>query len=155
MLASNNDRTPTQDEFFTSPDVISIALRERTIGDESYIDRNAGHGAWLCAIRDIKIANGISKVTALSQLYMGELFEDNCIQAIKNLYGPGDIEVLKDNSIPTNLRGPGLIAMFKHNGNFIPNCVQCDALEYSWNFGFDYQPQATGKIQDRSDLFEF
>jgi hypothetical protein len=65
---------------------------------------------------------------------MCELFEDNCIEGIKKLYGEGQIEVLKNKNIPKNMRNKGLIAVFKHNGKLITNCLQADATKYSFKF---------------------
>lgn len=127
-------RSITNNEYFTEINRVrnGFSLKDP---NEIVIDKNAGQFVWGVVALEYKIAKGIDKQMALSQIFMCELFEDNCIKGIKNLYGDGNIEVLKDKNIPENLRGPGLIAMFKHNGKLITNCVQADALKYTWNFG--------------------
>ena len=127
-------RNITKDEFFTPIEFVRKVFKLEK-PETVVIDHNAGEFVWGVVALEYKMANGIDKQTALSQIYMCELFEDNCIKGIKNLYGDGDIEILKGKNIPEDLRGPGLIAMFKHNGKLIPNCVQADALQYTWNFG--------------------
>jgi hypothetical protein len=129
------DRETTQDEFFTPFDFISSILDLDRIGSELYIDRNAGYGNWLCVIRDAKIANGIPRNEACSQLYATEYFVDNCIQLIENLYGPGDIRVLEKDDIPVNFRSLGVKACFEFNGTFLPNIIAADAVEYNFTFG--------------------
>jgi len=141
-------RQITNNEFFTDINLAKSGF-ELENPNQIVIDKNAGHFIWGVIALEYKISKGIDRETALDQIFMVELFEDNCIQGIKNLYGEGDIEVLKDNNRPENLKGPGLIAMFKHNGKLITNCVQADALKYKWNFGND------NTIIDPLDLFEF
>lgn len=132
---SVQNRDITQDEFFTPTDFISQYLNIDTIGNENYIDRNAGHGAWLCIVRDAKVNNGIPLEQALEQIYATEYFVDNCIQLIKNLYGDGDIQVLENDNIPTKYQKPGVKACFEYNGVFLTNIVCCDATEYDYTFG--------------------
>lgn len=131
-------RDITQDEFFTPADFISQYLNLEKIGNENYIDRNAGHGAWLCIVRDAKVNNGIPLEQALEQIYATEYFVDNCIQLIKNLYGEGNIQVLKDDSIPTKYQKPSVKACFEYNGRFLTNIVCCDATVYDYTFGENY-----------------
>jgi len=138
-------RKITKDEFFTPIEFVREVF-QLDDPDQIFIDHNAGQFVWGMVALEYKLKHGISKETALNQIYMAELFEDNCVQGIKNLYGNGDIEVLKENDIPEELRGPGLIAMFKHNKKLITNCVQVDATKYTWNFG--------NKCKDPRALFE-
>jgi len=128
-------RDITQDEFFTPTDFISQYLDLATMSDENYIDRNAGHGAWLCIVRDAKVNNGITLEQALEQIYATEYFIDNCIQLIKNLYGEGDATVLEGDDIPKTYQKPGVKACFEYNGRFLSNIVCCDATVYDYTFG--------------------
>lgn len=81
MSAQNRIITP--DEFFTPEDLCKQLLDLDNIGTENYIDRNAGHGNWLCVIRDAKIKNGIPLEESLTQLFGCELFENN-VEIIRN-----------------------------------------------------------------------
>jgi len=131
-------REITQDEFFTPTEFISKYMNLKDVGNELYIDRNAGQGAWLCIVRDAKVNNGITLEQALEQIYATEYFIDNCIQLIKNLYGEGNINVLEDNSIPKKYQKPGVTACFEYNDRFLPNIVCCDSVLYDYTFGENF-----------------
>lgn len=73
--------------------------------------------------------------TALSFIYAFDLMQDNVIETIKRLYGPGKIKKLKGNKIPENMRAPGLIAVFTHNSKLVKNIVCADGNVYKMNYG--------------------
>lgn len=82
--------------------------------------------------------------TALSFIYAYDLMQDNVIETIKRLYGPGKIKKLKGNNIPEYMRTPGLIAVFTHNGRLVENIVCADGNVYKMNYGLDLKPKTFG-----------
>jgi hypothetical protein len=97
------------------------------------IDNCCGAGVWLKYAQD----KGY-------KVWGCDIEEKNCISTIKNLYGEGAIEVLKGKQIPDNFKGPGLIAVFKHNGEIVKNIVQADSLKYRMNFNSLPAPETFG-----------
>ena len=87
--------------------------------------------------------------TALSCIYAFDLMQDNVIEAIKRLYGPGKIKTLKGNDIPVYLRSAGLIAVYTHNEKIIENLVCADGNVYKMNYGLSSKPKIFG-----NNLFE-
>lgn len=87
--------------------------------------------------------------TALSCIYAFDLMQDNVIESIKRLYGPGKIKKLKGNNIPEHLQSVGLIAVYMHNGKLIENIVCADGNVYKMNYGLNTKPKIFG-----NDLFE-
>jgi|TARA_B110000240_G_C13417014_1_gene417742 hypothetical protein len=119
MSNSNN----TNNEVFT-PDWYIRKLDEKfNCINSDIIDNCCGGGVWLKYAQD----KGY-------KVWGCDIEERNCIETIKNLYGDGNIEVLKGDTIPKIFRSPGLIAIFKHNGNTVKNIVQANSLEYRMNF---------------------
>jgi hypothetical protein len=104
------------------------------------LDNCCGAGVWLKYAKD----KGC-------EVWGCDIEESNCIETIKNLYGNGEVEVLHGDNIPEIFRGPGLIAVFKHNGSIVKNIVQANSLEYSMNFDSERQPETFGP----NDLFSF
>ena len=104
------------------------------------LDNCCGAGAWLKYAKD----KGCD-------VWGCDIEEANCIKTIKNLYGDGEIEVLTGSNIPEIFKGPGLIAVFKHNGSIVKNIVQADSLEYSMNFDSERQNETFGP----NNLFTF
>lgn len=87
--------------------------------------------------------------TALGLIYAYDLMQDNVIETIKRLYGPGKIKKLKGNNIPEHMRTPGLIAVFMHNGKLVENIVCADGNVYKMNYGTTPKPSVFG-----NNLFE-
>ena len=87
--------------------------------------------------------------TALSFIYAYDLMQDNVIETIKRLYGPGKIKKLKGNDIPEHMQAPGLIAVYLHNGKLIENIVCADGNVYKMNYGKAIKPKTFG-----NNLFE-
>ena len=108
-------RIITQDEFFTPEDFIKQFIDLSKIGKENYIDRNAGHGNWLCVIRDAKIKNGIPLEEALTQIFGCELFEDNAeVIRTKLIDGREDLRPIVERNIIT---GSALTYHYKFDGS--------------------------------------
>lgn len=103
------------------------------------LDNCCGHGVWLKYAQD----KGF-------EVYGCDIEEENCVETIKKLYGDGKIEIIKGKEIPEIFQGPGLIAVFKHNGTIVNNVVQADSFTYSMNFDSKKQPISFGP----SNLFE-
>lgn len=123
----------TNNEVFT-PDWYIKKLDEKfNCINGDIIDNCCGGGAWLKYAQD----KGY-------KVWGCDIEEKNCIETIKNLYGDGTIEVLKENDIPDVFKSPGLIAVFKHNGNIIKNIVQADSLKYRMNFNSPAMPEKFG-----------
>ena len=128
----SNNKT-TNNEVFTPEWYIKTLDEKFNCINGPIIDNCCGGGAWLKYAQD----KGY-------EVWGCDLEEENCIQTIKNLYGAGDVEVLKGNNIPEEFKGPGLIAVFKHNGNVVNNIVQADSLEYRMNFNSKAKPETFG-----------
>lgn len=77
--------------------------------------------------------------TALSLIYAYDFMEDNVIETIKRLYGPGKIKKLKGTRIPKDMKMEGLIAVFMHNGRLVKNIVCADGNTFLWG-----QPETIG-----------
>jgi len=138
-------------EFFTPIDhtrEIVARLDDEIILNETFIDRNMGSGNWLKTVIDKKIQLGCSKQKAIQQVFGADLQETNTIEAIKRIYGDGDIN---EAPIPKELQGDGLLKMFTHNSVLVTNLVMADALKYTWNFGKKFAPKNIGN----PDLFEW
>lgn len=73
--------------------------------------------------------------TALSAIYGFDFMPDNVIEAIRRLYGDGDIKRLDE--IPEDMKSLGVIAVFTHNGVIVKNIICADALTYNISFGPD------------------
>lgn len=126
---SAQNRTITPDEFFTPADLCKQMIDVDNIGTENYIDRNAGHGNWLCVIRDAKIKNGIPLEEALTQIFGCELFDDNAeVIRTKLIDGREDLRPIVERNI-----------------------VCADALTY--HYKFDGSP--AGSTINNPELFEF
>jgi len=87
--------------------------------------------------------------TSLSCIFAFDLMQDNVIETIKRLYGPGKIKKLKGNDIPKHMQAPGLIAVYLHNGKLVENIVCADGNVYKMNYGKDTKPVSFG-----NNLFE-
>ena len=123
----------TNNEVFT-PDWYIKKLDEKfDCINGPIIDNCCGGGAWL------KYAQNKGY-----EVWGCDIEEKNCIDTIKNLYGDGDVEVLKGDTIPKIFRSPGLIAVFKHNRKIVKNIVQADSLIYRMNFDSEVQPEKFG-----------
>lgn len=134
---SNGDHT--NNEVFTPSWYIEKIDKKFNSINGRILDNCCGAGVWLKYAQD----KGC-------EVWGCDLEEKNCIETIKNLYGEGNIEILKGNDIPEIFRGPGLLAVFKHNGSIVNNIVQADSLEYRMNFNTEPNPEKFG-----NDLFEF
>jgi hypothetical protein len=130
----------TNNEVFTPSWYIEKLDKKFDSINGSILDNCCGAGAWLKYAKD----KGC-------EVWGCDLEETNCIETIKNLYGNGEIEVIKGDDIPEIFRGPGLIAVFKHNGLFVKNIVQADSLEYSMNFDSVRENESFGP----NNLFTF
>lgn len=123
----------TNNEVFTPNWYIEKLDQKFNCINGPIIDNCCGGGAWLKYAQD----KGY-------EVWGCDLEESNCIETIINLYGEGEIEILNENDIPKEFKGPGLIAVFKHNGNIINNIVQADSLEYRMNFNTPPQAETFG-----------
>lgn len=134
----DEDREITSDEYFTPPELIQKHIQSLD-PNQKFIDNNAGIGNWLVELLEWKMAHGIDKETALTQLYGVELNLDTCKIMAERLWGP--VEILKGNSIPKNMRGPGVEAVFSKNGTIIEQIICADCLKYNYTFG---EPEVFG-----------
>lgn len=148
------NRERTSDEFFTPYDFVKKVF-SLTNPNDICIDHNAGEFVWGVVALEYKLAHGIDRDTALSQIFCTELQLDNCINGIKKLYGDGKIEILKGDAIPKKLKHPAVKACFKWNDKLLLNVLQCDSLKYNWQFGGGKQVSYSGDSFQRPDLFEF
>lgn len=82
---------------------------------------------------------------ALNCIHAFDLMQDNVIEAIHRLYGPGKIEKLQGNSIPEHMKAPGLIAVFTHNDKLVENIVCADGNVYKMNYGQSSKPSKFGR----------
>ena len=123
----------TNNEVFTPEWYVKKLDKKFNSINGPIIDNCCGSGVWL------KYAQNKGY-----KVWGCDIEERNCIETIKNLYGNGNIDVLKGNAIPKIFRSPGLIAVFKHNGNIINNIVQADSLEYRMNFNTPPQAEIFG-----------
>jgi hypothetical protein len=148
------DRKRTPDEFFTPYDFVKKIFSLPDPNDIC-IDHNAGEFVWGMVALEYKLAHGIDRDIALSQIFCTELQLDNCINGIKKLYGDGKIEVLIGDAIPERLKHPAVKACFRWNGKLLLNVLQCDSLKYHWQFGGGQQISYSGDSFKRPDLFSF
>jgi len=148
------DRDRSPDEYFTPYESVKEVF-ELDDPNQICIDHNAGEFVWGVVALEYKIAHGVDRETALSQIFCTELEQDNCINGIKKLYGEGKITVLEGDKIPDKLKHPAVKACFKWNGKLLMNILQCDALKYNWQFGGGDQISHTGDVFSRPDLFKF
>ncbi len=138
MVEKSKEEKQLHGEFFTPKkhtEELLERLDDHTVIDETFIDRNMGPGRWLKAIVAKKVKLGCDRSEAIQQVFGAELDESNTIEAIRSVYGDGEI---KEAEIPDELKGPGLLKMFTHDGNLVTNLVMADALKYKWNFGEEF-----------------
>ena len=152
ILNENNieqdEREITSDEYFTPPEIIQKHIQGLD-PNKSFIDNNAGIGNWLVEILEWKIANGIPKEIALTQLYGVELNLDTCKIMAERLWGP--VQVLTGDNIPKNMRGNGVEALFSKDGIIIEQIVCADCLKYNYTFG---SPETFNDHRDSFLFFE-
>jgi len=105
--------------------------------NKTFLDPTCGDGQFLSEVMIRKMENGSTYQQALDTIFGADLMEDNIVECIRRLYGPGDIVCIKrdEPNFPEEYNERGLIAVFTHNGKLCRNIVQADGLEYQYNFG--------------------
>jgi hypothetical protein len=104
---------------------------------KTFLDPSCGDGQFLSEVIIRKVENGITYEQALSTTYGVDLMPDNCVECIRRLYGAlhdPHIEYLTGDNIPLEWRAPGLIGVYRVDGN-ICNIVCADGLKYDYSFG--------------------
>ena len=123
-------------EFFTPEYIIDIMLEN--VPDEFFKTGELFHES-CCGNGNIlvKIYNRYRQFhdheTALSYLYGFDYMPDNVVEAIKRIYGPGEIKKL--DQIPEEMQESGLLAVFSHNGRIVNNIVCADGLIFKKKYG--------------------
>ncbi len=135
-------RVKATGEVFTPTPLVQEILNQLpedqfTDPNKTFLDNSCGDGQFLSEVIIKKVEMGSTYEQALATTYGVDLMMDNCVECIRRLYGvtgEPNIEILQDNAIPTNWRSPGLVAVFRVNGN-ICNIVCADGLKYDYSFG--------------------
>ena len=125
-------------EFFTPDFIIDVMLdncpEEMFKTLQPFHETCCGNGNILVKVYN-KFRQYHDHETTLSAIYAADLMPDNVIEAIRRLYGDGEIKRLDE--IPEYMKSPGVLAVFTHNGNVVKNIICADALTYNISFGPD------------------
>ena len=155
FLTKTQERIKLLGEVFTPTELVLEMLDKLpddvwTDPTKTFLDPTCGNGQFLIAVLTVKKALGHNLEQALSTIYGADIMEDNVVECIERLYGPGDIQ---KTTIPTEFQTPGIIAMFTHNGKLVTNLVQADGLIYNYSFG---QPmEFTEYTPELNNVFEW
>jgi hypothetical protein len=103
---------------------------------KTWLDPTAGNGNFLVEVKARLVAAGHAENHILNNMIFGvDLMPDNCEEMIERLYGEGNIERIPKSKVRAAYKVNGLKYCFKFNGEWVPNIVCADGLEYDYSFG--------------------
>lgn len=129
-------------EIFTPTELVQELLdkipeEQYTDPTKTFLDPACGDGQFLSEVIIKKMESGSTYKQALDTTFGVDLMQDNIEECITRFYGNKTIDCIKigDSNFPEEYKEPGLIAVFTYDGKLVPNLVQADGIEYTYNFG--------------------